>query len=318
VSASPDAATGRAAIEDRRRPRAWTHRCVVRFIADMARKEDGVEYLQAKVLLKPERVSSLERFRDVGKLVRRTARSLDVGFIEDPDAGQPPRVREIVFGDTPDFRLYKNGFMLRRRVRYVDGFPAGDPEIVFKFRHPDLQKAASLDVRPKISGEYRIKLKAQALPRNGHVGGYRLLYSHNCEFGVSQVHETDRLAMSTLVRVFPALSALRTAEGERIRIVNEGIVEELLLPLGKLDFGKGIVAKSNVALWRTRGDHRPIVGEFSFQVKFRGGEAAERAERPVKRFFIALQHDVEDWVLVGATKTGLVYGLNGTGLDARE
>jgi len=284
----------------------------------MARKEDALEYLQAKVLLKPERLSSLERFRDVGKLVRRTARSLDVGFIDDAEAGRPPRVREIVFGDTPDFRLYKNGFMLRRRIRYVDGFPAGDPEIVFKFRHPDLHKAALLDVRPRISGEYRTKLKAQALPRNGHVGGYRLLYSHNCEFGVSQVHENDRLAMSTLVRVFPALSALQTSEGERIRIVNEGIVEELLLPLGKLDFGKGVVAKSNVALWRTRGEHRPVVGEFSFQVKFKGGEAADKAEKPVKRFFLALQHDVEDWVLVGATKTGLVYGLNGTGLDTRE
>ena len=25
----------------------------------------------------------------------------------------------------------------RRRIRYEDGFPAGDPEIVFKFRHPE-------------------------------------------------------------------------------------------------------------------------------------------------------------------------------------
>ena len=45
-----------------------------------------------------------------------------------------------------------------------DGFPIGDPEIVFKFRHPDLQIAAETDVRPHILGEHRVKFKCQALP----------------------------------------------------------------------------------------------------------------------------------------------------------
>ena len=62
-----------------------------------------------------------------------------------------PQIREVLFLDTADYRLYNHAFILRRRIRYEDGFPAGDPEIVFKFRHPDLQKAAELDVRP----EYR-------------------------------------------------------------------------------------------------------------------------------------------------------------------
>ena len=44
--------------------------------------------------------------------------------------------------DTADFHLYNNAFILRRRIAYEDGFPTGEPEIVFKFRHPDLQKAA--------------------------------------------------------------------------------------------------------------------------------------------------------------------------------
>ena len=33
------------------------------------------------------------------------------------------------------------------------GFPVGDPEIVFKFRHPDEKAAAELDVRPKVAGQ---------------------------------------------------------------------------------------------------------------------------------------------------------------------
>jgi hypothetical protein len=141
---------------------------------------DQVQYLEAKLILKPDRFTSVQAFRDFGKIVQRTAKKVGVGFIADEKAGLRPEVREIVFGDTPDFRLYNNAFILRRRIAYVDGFPVGDPEIVFKFRHPDEKQATAMDVRPKIAGAYRIKFKAEALPLKDQVGGYRILYSHNC------------------------------------------------------------------------------------------------------------------------------------------
>ena len=86
---------------------------------------------------------------------------------------QPLQIREVLFLDTEDFRLYNNAFILRRRIPYEDGFPVGDPEIVFKFRHPDMQKAAETDVRPQIFGDYRIKFKAEALPLKDGLGGIR-------------------------------------------------------------------------------------------------------------------------------------------------
>ena len=173
---------------------------------------DRVQYLEAKLILKPDRFTSVQTFRDFGKIVQRTAKKLGVGFIEDREAGLRPEIREIIFGDTPDFRLYNNAFILRRRISYVDGFPVGDPEIVFKFRHPDEQTATALDVRPKIAGKYRIKFKAEALPLKDQVGGYRILYSHNCQFGLSQMHEADRTSMATLVKVFPALAAIKKSD----------------------------------------------------------------------------------------------------------
>jgi len=280
---------------------------------------DHIQYFQGKILLKPERFSSIERFQDLASLARRTAKSSDIDFIEDASAGQRPCVREIIFGDTPDFRLYNNGFILRRRTQYVDGFPVGDPEIVFKFRHARWLKAAALDVRPRISGHFRIKFKEQVLPQNDRIGSYRMLYSHNCQFGISQTHEVDRFAMSTLTRVFPPLNALKHSKQERLSIVNEGIIEELLLRLGALDFGKGIVAKSSVSLWRTRGDHLPLVGEYSFQVKFdRRDDIPRRAKDRVKRFFLTLQRDARDWIALGTTKTGLVYRLKGNALRRHE
>ena len=65
-----------------------------------------------------------------------------MGFDTAAGQGARPAIREVMFLDTEDFRLYNNAFILRRRIRFEDGFPASDPEVVFKFRHPDQQKAA--------------------------------------------------------------------------------------------------------------------------------------------------------------------------------
>ena len=280
---------------------------------------DRVTYVEAKLILKPDRFTSVQAFRDFGKIVQKTAKQVGVGFIADAESGLRPQVREIVFGDTFDFRLYNNAFILRRRISYVDGFPVGDPEIVFKFRHPDEARATAVDVRPKIAGAYRIKFKAEVLPLKDRVGGYRILYSHNCQFGASQMHEMDRASMATLVRVFPALGKLEKEANEKISLVNEGIVEEVLLPLGQLDFGKGLVGKCDIGLWRTRGEHKSLVGEFAFQVKFaRKEDVAEKQKKLVAAFYLALQHAVEDWLALGVTKTAMVYRLKGNAPQSHE
>ena len=118
--------------------------------------------------------------------------------------------------------------------------------------------------------------------------------------------------MSTLARVFSALSILKKSREEKVALVNGGIVEEVLLPLGQLDFSKGNLAKCDVALWRTRGEHMPLVGEFGFQVRFdRREEVSRKSKELCKQFFISLQHDVKDWISLGTTKTGMVYRLKG-------
>ncbi len=280
---------------------------------------DNITYLEAKLILKPDRFTSVESFREFGRLAQKVAKNTGVGFVPDAEAGLRPQIREILFGDTPDFRLYNNAFILRRRVSYVDGFPVGDPEIVFKYRHPDEKKAAAMDVRPHIAGKYRIKFKAEALPLKDQVGGYRILYSHNCQFGLSQMHDADKKSMKTLVRVFPGLAAIKKSDDEEISLVNEGIVEEVLLPLGQLDFGKGQVGKCDIGLWRTRGEHKSLVGEFAFQVKFPSRESvAEKQKKLAAQFYINLQREVQDWLALGVTKTGMVYRLKGNEPQSHE
>ena len=280
---------------------------------------DEIQYLEAKLILKPDRFTSVESFREFGKLVKRAAKETDVDFIADPQSGLRPEIREILFADTPDFRLYNNAFILRRRISYVDGFPVGDPEIVFKYRHPDQKVAAAVDVRPKIAGKYRIKFKAEALPLKDRIGSYRILYSHNCQFGLSQIHDADKTSLLTLTRVFPSLGALKHSADEHVTLVSEAIVEEVLLKLGELDFGKGQVGKCDVALWRTRGEHKPLVGEFAFQIRFeRREDVHEKARKRAEQFFITLQQEAESWLSLGTTKTGMVYRLKGNAPQSHE
>ena len=89
--------------------------------------EDGtplheVQFLECKITLKPDLLTSAKSFLDYAKVVKRTAAENDVGY---SDTGRTPRpqIREVVFFDTADFTLYNNAFILRRRIQYEDGFP---------------------------------------------------------------------------------------------------------------------------------------------------------------------------------------------------
>jgi hypothetical protein len=279
---------------------------------------DEVQYLECKLILKPDRFTAAKVFFEYGMLVAQTAKEFGIDFIN-KGVVLKPAIREVLFLDAADFRLYNHSFILRRRIAYKDGFPTGEPEIVFKFRHPDMQRAAELDVRPNIGGNYRIKFKAEALPLKDQVGGSRLLFSHNVQFPLSQAPEGNRTSMGTLARVFPALEPLKTADTDRVELVNQTIVEEVLQDLGVLDFGKGVTADSNIAIWRERGTHHPMCGEFAFEAKFkRRDELHEKAMDRCRQFFIALQQSGRDWLSLGTTKTGLVYRLKGNPPQAHE
>ena len=280
---------------------------------------DDVHYLECKIILKPDRFTSRQGFVDFAKLVGRAAEKADVDLSTAHLDGQRPQIKEVVFLDTRDFRLYNNAFILRRRITYEDGFAVGDPEIVFKFRHPDMQKAAELDVRPHIPGVYKIKFKAEALPLKDALGGIRVLFSHNAEFGLSQIKAADRVSMGTFVHLFPCLAPLKISASDSVELVNQTIVEEVLLELGKLDFGKGVIAKCDAALWRARGDHGSLIGEFSFQAKFdKRDELHPKVQRRCEDFFASLQNIARDWVSLGTTKTGIVYRLKGNPPQAHE
>lgn len=274
--------------------------------------QDELHYLQAKIILNGLRFTSVQSFFDFARMVARAAKASGVDFDPHTSRGIRPQIREVLFLDTADFKLYNNAFILRRRMVYEDGFPVGDPEIVFKFRHPDLATATAVDVRPQIPGSYRIKFKEELLPLKDRLGGSRALYSHNVEFPFHHQGEGDPNAASALSRVFPALEPVLAGTRERVSLVNHTAVEEVLQQLGTLDFGRGLIAPCSVSVWRTRGDQHQLVGEFSYQARFlRRDDMSAKAMQRSQAFFLALQDEAKDWVQLGITKTAAVYRLKG-------
>ena len=291
------------------------------------RRFDDLQFLQCKLILKPERFTSRHVFKEFAQLVHRAADATGVAYHHTPKLDKRPEVREVLFLDTGDFHLYNNAFILRRRISYEDGFPVGDPEIVFKYRSQDMMIAQSTDVRPRISGNYKIKFKIELLPLKERVGGVRRLLAHNVEFGLSQAPEADRLAMSSLdhmslpelQHLFPPLEIISCDGPSDVALVNQCIVEELMQDICELDFGHRTRAMANVALWRSRGDHRAFVGEFAYQLRFNGpDDISPKALHACERFFIELQQTAADWLSLTTTKTGAVYRLKGNPPQAHE
>jgi hypothetical protein len=281
---------------------------------------DKVQFFDAKLILKPDFFDSMRGFKMFSDLVAEAAgRVRGVTYAPFNLTKARPRIREVMFVDTSDFRLYNNSFILRRRTEYQDGFPIGDPEIVFKYRSDDLEKARAVDVRPKIAGPYRIKFKSEALPLKDQTGSYRLLYAHNCIFPLSSVHAGDRTNLKTIAKALPALAGLIGEMEGKVEMVNSTLVEEVLMDLGMLDFGKGMVAKSNISLWRSLGDHKVMCGEFAYQTRFERADAVDQlVKQRVEELFIKLQQVASGWLFLGSTKTGLVYRLKGNPPQAHE
>ncbi len=278
-----------------------------------------IEYLCCKLILRPNRFRSRQSLFDFAKVMKAPAKQCGVELRTKGFQDEPLKIREVLFMDTADFRLYNNAFILRRRIPYEDGFPIGEPEVVFKFRHPDMQKAAETDVRPHIIGDHRVKFKCQALPLKDRLGGIRVLFSHNVQFPRSSAAQNLAFTMETMTSIFPVLKCLQKTPDEKVQLVSETIIEEVLQDIGLLDFGKGLTAKTNVAIWRTRGEHRPLIGEFAFQVRFKDRKELDRESlQRAEAFFIALQYEAKDWITLNATKTGVVYRLLGNPPRAHE
>lgn len=277
--------------------------------------EDSLRYAEFKLLLKPD---ELRRIVDAYGLWTHVHRAVDqAGVRFEPTPGDPRILqRDVMFYDTPDFDLYENHFILRRRTHFRDGWTRSHDELTFKFRDPDVERVRAVDVRPGIEAQARVKFKREILPLTDRIGGSRRIYTRNC---VMVLPPAERAAdVDTLVRLFPALRAIQTTP-THVDLVNQVTVNETLTEFGMLDFGQGLAGTVNLALWRDTGTSAAIVSELGFQLKLDRLDAqTEMLLEPIEGFFQSLQQHIARWLLLGTTKTNLVYRRQGREVQNRE
>ncbi|HZC45735.1 MAG TPA: hypothetical protein VE243_04620, partial [Candidatus Acidoferrum sp.] len=123
---------------------------------------DVVHYREYKILLQPDRFTSKNGFIEFWEMASRTLKKLGIRVDMDNHAFDS-QVREVLFYDTPQFDLFNNHFILRKRTFYDQGWPRPEHELTFKYRHPELKKAAAVDVRPQLGGHEEVKFKEELL-----------------------------------------------------------------------------------------------------------------------------------------------------------
>ncbi len=270
-------------------------------------RADDVQYRECKLLLKPALFAKPSSFHKFWKVVHRTAKDLGIAMTK-PEKPVALHLREVVFLDTPKFRLYNNRFILRKRTFYRHGRPEPNFELTLKLRSPDRNLAASVDVRPLLPCVNTVKFKEELLPLENQLGGIRTIFSHGCELDTPNLILTQRF--ETICQVFPALTRAGAKAETRLSEVNGVMVDETLANLGILEFDSKTFAKSNVAVWRNHHTKADMIGEFSFQMKFERLEELRRKPRELsEEFFRTLQVKAEEWIQLGTTKTALVYRL---------
>jgi hypothetical protein len=270
---------------------------------------DQIHYREYKILLRPEQFTDAGRFKEYWKVICDIAHSCEVK-VETNEHAFHRLVREVLFYDTPEFDLYRNAFILRKRTFYKDGWPLADHELTIKYRHPDFHAAAAVDVRPELLGSSAIKFKEEILPLKDRLGGIRSLYSHNCVLTSPKVILDQ--GMEDVRKVFPALAKIDIEPRTRMALVNNVAVEEVQVEPGHFDFGHGMKAKATVAIWRNRASEASLVGEFAYQAKFDHVEELHRkAKDRSEAFYLAVQTHAPEWALLGTTKTAMVYGIHG-------
>jgi hypothetical protein len=289
--------------------------------ADSIVHRDPIQYREYKLMLRADRFSNSQQFHKFWKITRRLAKSLGIAIRK---RGKPmeTHLREVIFFDTPKFRLFNHGFILRRRTFYRDGLPESEHELTLKFRGPDFKQAEAVDVHPELPRGNVVKFKEEILLPRDEIRGMRTIYSHACELDTPDEIMTQ--SFGAICRVFPALASTGAKAKTILSVVNGIAIEEVLVNFGEIDFGGRMTAKATLAIWRNRLTQEHFIGEYGYQLKFHSPEDFRGKPKELSEaFYLGLQAEASEWIHVGTaktgtTKTGMIYRMGKTPVVSDE
>ena len=300
-------------------PLGKAHRARTQKLAhDLDALYEALHYREFKILLKAadfdEPIGA--DVHDYWKLARRVADQLLISVRRSKRESEP-QYRDIVFLDTPDFDLYRRGYMLRVRRPYVGGEPGSAYEVTLKFRSPDIARAAATEVRASAARKSRVKFKEEILLVASELGGMRSIFSRTCQLRArsTPLGKTVR----DVAELFPQLGALGIPASATLAPAAPVPVQEVLYELGEFGFRGAKTAKVKMAVWRNPQTKKILIGEFAYETHFKHyGRLNPVPKLRSERLYRLLQRETGVWVELGTTKTSLYYGLSGKSLAHDE
>lgn len=277
----------------------------------------GHHYRAYKVLLRADRFDTAEGFSEYWSMASAIAERVGISTkLATGDVGHQNRV--VSFWDTPDFDLYKSGFILRRRRLMEDGFPADIIEHTLKLRHPDLELVSSADMSATSEEKCRVKFKEAILPAPERPSGMKSVFSHN---GILKTGKRTLVgSLGELQNLFPVTKLVPGQADAPLQRVNNLLIEEIQADLGVLTFDRFITG-ADVSVWRNRGTGEALAGEFSWQSRFKEELTSDKrapGRAKAEELYRALLDETSDWLLHGTTKTRAVYEYGGRSIECQE
>jgi hypothetical protein len=272
------------------------------FIAMPARAEDvKLSSRECKVLLLPEMFEDYEAgAQSFWAIVEKVSKSrgLEAGLSKN---NLDITNREVIFIDTPDFILYKSGYILRRRAEDAIF------NYTFKYRNADPLTSADAKVSPaegikgKTTFEEDVVVKTASLE---HV------FSKS---GKADLKSETEMTAAGFIKVFPGLAQFNLKPQTALKAVNGIFISELTFDYGNIYFTPETKAKTGFTVWYLKGSSKPLIAEFSYKYKIGDNTPAgdiNLIHHASDKFLTSLRANIKPWLADGQTKTGLIYKFN--------
>ena len=262
-----------------------------------------------KLLLNPSYFSDYNiGFENYWSLIKEVAAENNIPIIENDNPLKPSH-KHIGFFDTENMDLRKNGYMIRRKIKFNNGVPNSGVEFSLKFRSSKPEIAGTADVKTGegFTPEHdEIELESDVVYYSVKNGEKETTFSVQ---NVIKLDENPNLTVGDFVKIYPVLTALNIPFDEELKLIADTEPVEYMVRPGKLDFGDGLYGRMDMTIWLVQlGGELISIPEFSFDHPFyEDREFDKEAMERCTSFINRLQEKKPDWVIPGKLKAAYLF-----------
>lgn len=277
------------------------------FAGSKASKEEKVLSRECKMLLLPEKFADMKAaIKDFWYIVEKAGSDQGIKIKKIDGSDREYTQREVTFLDTKKFDLYKNSYILRRRVE------DGDIDMTLKFRNPDIAVSSKADVSPGPENHGKTAMDEDVVVKEKI---FERIFSKS---GKTTIKSDPEATVGAYAAVYPGISSLGIPEKTALYTVNGVKINETNVEYGKIHLTKNINATASFAIWQIEGNDEVFVAEFSYKYKYEDSPSEEElilAHHVSDKFLGKLREGAKSWIAIGLTKTGMVYKFNASNAD---